>query len=200
MSREDAMSQKTLSICIALCLLLAVAGSGLAGDQEIAGVTFPGEKAVAGKTLRLNGVALRKAMGFIKVFAGGFYLETPTTDAREAIDSRQVKHFHLHYLTGKATAKKLSEGFVKAITKANPPELVAKHRDLIERYAGWYDRDMQPGDVSLVTYVPGGGLTLELAGTVKGTIADEEFCRMYLTYQLGEKANKALRTGYLGGR
>jgi hypothetical protein len=167
------------------------------GDMQIADVTFPGEKVIDGKTLALNGVAL-KTKFFIKVFAGGLYLENPTRDAGEAIESEQVKHFHLHYLTSKATADKLQEGFKEAITEANPPELVEKYRKEIDLYASWLDQDMAPGATSITTYVPGKGLTLVFKGQEKGTIPDETFAQMYFRYNLGEKADKAMRKGYLG--
>ena len=185
--------------CIMLLVmggLLIFAGMGWAADTEIAGVNFPGQKEIAGKTLELNGVAVRTKF-FIKVFAGGFYLENPTGDAEEAIESEQVKHFHLHYLTSKATAAKLQDGFKKAIAKANPPELVEKYRKEIDLYASWLDQDMAPGATSLTTYVPGQGLTLVFKGQEKGTIASPEFARMYFRYNLGPKADKGLRKGYL---
>ncbi|MCF8053353.1 MAG: chalcone isomerase family protein [Desulfobacterales bacterium] len=188
----------TKLVIMAACMALFIGGSAQAADREIAGVTFAEQKTIAGKTLTLNGVALRKALVFIKVFAGGFYLETQTFDAEEAITSEQVKHFHLHYLTDKATAKKLQEGFLEAMEKANPPELVEKHRDKIDLYASWLDEDMAPGATSKATYVPGVGLTLEYKGVVKGTIPGEEFARMYFRYNLGENADSSLRKGYLG--
>ena len=169
-----------------------------AGDMEIEGVKFPGEKVIAGKTLKLNGVACRKALLVVKVFVGGFYLENPTKDDEEAIESEQVKHFYLHYLTNKATAKKLQEGFIEAMEKANPPDLVAAHREEIERYASWLDKDMEPGATSVSTYVPGEGVTLVFKGEEKGTIPGKEFAQMYFRYSLGEKADQKLRKGYLG--
>ena len=188
----------TKALFLAVCAAMLAAGAAAAADMEIAGVTFPAEKTIAGKTLKLNGVAVRKALIFIKVFAGGFYLENPTSDPAEAIESEQVKHFHLHYLTDKATAKKLQDGFIEAMEKANPPELVEKHRDKIELYASWLDEDMAPGATSKATYVPGVGLTLEYKGKVRGTIPGEEFARMYFRYNLGDNADSALRKGYLG--
>ncbi len=182
----------------ALALLLVLPAAARGGERQIAGVRFPTEKVVAGKTVHLNGVALRKAYIFVKVFAGAFYLEHPTHNAREAIESEQVKHFVLHYLTDKATAVKLQKGFVEAMEKANPPELVEKHRDLIRRFASWLDRDMKPGATSVSTYVPGKGLTFWLMGEKKGTITDTEFIRMYYRYNLGKKADSNLRKGYLG--
>jgi hypothetical protein len=196
--RNATMTRKTpLIVALALGWMLVSATTGSTADREIAGVRFPGEKTVAGKQLKLNGVALRTKF-FIKVFAGGFYLENPTRDAEEAITSEQVKHFHLHYLTSKATAEKLQDGFKEAIIKANPPEMVAKHMADIERYAAWLDQDMAPGATSIATYVPGQGLTLIYKGEEKGTIANPAFAQMYFRYNLGEKADKKLRKGYLG--
>ncbi len=195
---EGDMKWKTGWIGILTALLVGMASIGFAGGGEIAGVKFPGEKQIAGHTLKLNGMALRKALMIVKVFAGGFYLEKPTHDAEEAIESEQVKHLHLHYLTGKATAKKLRAGFIEAMEAANPPELVEKHRQEINRFASWLDTDMKPGSISESTYIPGQGLTLWVAGKKKGTVQDREFIQMYYRYCVGEKADKRLRKGYLG--
>lgn len=188
--------KKSLATIVALGLVCLVGGWAWAGDMKVADVTFPGEKVVEGKALKLNGVAL-KTKFFIKVFAGGFYLENPTKDAAEAIESEQVKQFHLHYLTSKATAKKLQEGFIEAIVEANPPDLVEKYRKEIDLYASWLDQDMAPGATSVTTYVPGKGLTLVFKGQEKGTIADKTFAQMYFRYNLGENADDAMREGYL---
>ena len=166
--------------------------------RELQGVSFPEKKVIAGKTLTLNGVALRKAFIFIKVFAGGFYLETPTKDATVAIESEQVKYFYLEYLTNKATAEKLQDGFIESIKKANPAALVEAQEKNIELYASWLDEDMKPGGTSESIYVPGKGLTLIINGKTKGTIPDVTFAQMYYRYSLGKKADKALRKGYLG--
>lgn len=188
---------KYLSVSVALAFLL-VGTLAVAGEVEVLGVKFPEEKVVSGKTLKLNGVSYRKAMGIIKVYAVGLYLENPTKNGEEVITSEQVKHLHFHYLTSKATAKKLQEGFLEAITKCNPPELLEKHKDDINTYKNWLDKDMAPGLTSTSTYVPGEGLTLVYQGQVKGTFADTEFAQMYYRYNFGEKANAKIRDGLLG--
>lgn len=192
------MKKWIMGIAAGMVFLLVLPAFARGGEKEIAGVRFPTEKVVAGKTLKLNGVALRRAYIFVKVFAGAFYLEHPTRDATEAIKSDQIKQFDLRYLTDKATAKKLQEGFIEAMEKANPPELVTKHHDLILRYASWLDKDMKPGATSVSTYIPGKGLTLWLMGEEKGTISDPEFIQMYYRYSLGKKADQTLRKGYMG--
>lgn len=189
------MIKKTL---LTMAALLLVSGSFSVYAGELSGVTFPDEKVMAGKTLKLNGMAIRKALVFIKVFVGGFYLEHPTTDADEAIESEQVKHFYLQYMTSKATAKKIQEGFIEKMEDCNSPDLVQKHRAEIDQYAAWLDQDMKPGSISESLYVPGKGLTLTVNGVEKGTIEDVEFAQMYYRYSLGDKADKKLRRGYLG--
>lgn len=188
---------KYAATILVLGLFLLGGAMAWAGDMEIADVTFPDQKVVDGKTLQLNGVAL-KTKFFIKVFAGGLYLENPTKDATEAIESEQVKHYYLHYLTSRATAKKLQNGFKEAIEDANPPELVKKYRKEIDLYASWLDQDMAPGATSVSTYVPGKGLTLVFKGQEKGTISDKIFAQMYFRYNLGEDADSSMREGYLG--
>jgi hypothetical protein len=186
-------------------ILLAVVGLLLGGRTvmasdavEVLGVKFPKVKVVEGKTLTLNGVAVRKALGFIKVYAVGLYLEKPTGDAAEAIASEQIKQLSFHYLTHRATAKKLREGFLEGFKEANPADKVARNIADAERYASWYDKDMAPGLAAETTYVPGKGLTLVYQGETRGTIANPEFVHMYYVYNFGEKANAGIRDGLLG--
>ena len=181
-----------------VCLLAGSQSVSAADDVEVLGVKFSKEKVVEGKTLKLNGVAFRKAMGFIKVYAVGFYMENPSRDAAEVIASDQVKHLHFHYLTSKATAKKLSEGFLEGFKKANPADMVERNMADAELYASWYDKDMKPGLTASTTYVPGKGLTLVYQGETRGTIANSEFIKMYYIYNFGEKANAKIRDGLLG--
>jgi len=188
-----------------ICALIAVLGvllsAGLAPaaeEVEVLGVKFPAEKQVEGKTLKLNGVAYRKAFGFIKVYVVGLYLENPTQDPLEVIQSEQIKQLYFHYLTSKATAKKLQEGYLDLMRECNPADVYERNKSDVELYASWLDKDMQPGLTSVSTFVPGKGLTLEYQGQVRGTIANPEFIRMYYTYNFGEKAKAKIRDGLLG--
>lgn len=183
-----------------LVMLLVLAGSQTAfsTEKEILGVKYPIQKLINDTPVTLNGVASRRAMLVVNVFAGAFYLEHPTQNATEAIESEQIKQFVLTYLTDRATADRLREGFIEAMEKANPPELVAAQQANIQLYASWLDKDMAEGLTSIATYIPGEGLTLEYQGQIKGTITDPEFIRMYFRYNLGEQADKRLRDGYLG--
>ncbi|MBN1833942.1 MAG: chalcone isomerase family protein [Deltaproteobacteria bacterium] len=167
-------------------------------DVEILGVRFPTEKVVEGKILKLNGVAYRKALGIVKVYVVGLYLEKTTGDPQEVITSEQIKQLHFHYLTDRATAKKLREGYLELMKECNPAEMYERNEEDILLYASWLDKDMQPGLTSVSTYVPGKGLALEYQGEERGTITNKEFIEMYYRYNFGEKADKKIRNGLLG--
>jgi len=191
--------RRCCSIIVVIAVILFLAPClCCADDREIGGVTFPGETVVAGKTVTLNGVALLKKFGFVKVYAGGFYSERPIGTAEEAVTSEQIKQFHLHYLTSKATAEKLREGFLELLEENNPKEMIDAHQKEIETYISWYDKDMAPGKTSITTYEPGKGLTLVWQGDVKGTIPGDEFAQMYFRYVFGDKADESIKNGYLG--
>lgn len=192
------MSRRLFACAMAVVFVFIVTGIGYAGEVEILGVKFPTEKTIEDKTLKLNGVSYLKKFGFVKVYAVGLYLETPTQDPKEVIESEQVKYMLTHYLTSKATAKKTSEGFVELMEKGNPKELVDANRVDIDKYASWLDKDMKPGLTSESVYVPGKGLTLTYQGQVKGTIPGNTFAQMYYRYNVGEKADKKIRKGLLG--
>lgn len=192
------MNRRLFACALAVVFSFVVAGIGVADEVEILGVKFPTEKTIEGKTLTLNGVSYLKKLGFVKVYAVGLYLENPTKDPKEVIESEQVKYMLTHYLTSKATAKKISEGFVELMEAGNPKDLVDANRADIDKYASWLDADMKPGLTSESVYVPGKGITLTYQGQVKGTIPGDTFAQMYYRYNVGENADKKIREGLLG--
>lgn len=192
------MSKRAAIIVTAIFFLLGLSTAAYAKDMEVLGVKFPGETTIEGTILKLNGVAYRKALGFVKVYAVGLYLEHPSQDPREVIESEQVKYLLTHYLTKKATAKQIQKGFLEVIEECNPPELVQANQADIDTYASWLNKDMAPGLTSYSTYIPGKGLTMTYQGEVRGTIPGSTFMQMYYCYNVGEKAPKNIRKGLLG--
>ncbi|MFO7714393.1 chalcone isomerase family protein [Desulfosarcina sp.] len=192
------MSRSVFACAMAVVFVFVAAGLGYAEDVEILGVKFPTEKTIEGKTLKLNGVSYLKKLGFVKVYAVGLYLENPTKDSTEVIESEQVKYLLTHYLTSKATAEKISEGFIELMEQGNTKELVDANQADIQKYASWLDKDMAPGLTSESVYVPGKGITLTYQGQVKGTIPGSAFAQMVYRYNVGEKADRTIREGLLG--
>ncbi|MCG8528450.1 MAG: chalcone isomerase family protein [Opitutales bacterium] len=183
---------------LVISLFLSQISVAVEEKLEVYGVEIPKSKILGETEVQLNGVALRKALGVIKVYVGAFYIEKPSNSVEEIIASRQVKHFYLYYLTEKATGKKVSRGFVKAIEKANSKDDIASQRENIDLYASWINVDMKPGSTSESIYHPGMGITLRINGQEKGTIADPGFAEVYFQYVLGDKADEKLKNAYLG--
>lgn len=192
------MLRKLFASSSALFFLLVVPCAFAEEGREVFDVRFPGEKVVNGKTLKINGAAGYKVLRFIKIYARALYLERPTRDAQEAIESEQIKQSHIHYVTDRAKVKRIQESFIKDMEKTNPPELVKKHRADIEKHASWLDKDSTPGMLAITNYVPGKGLIVYYFGKMKGIIPDKEYARMYFRSFLGEKSDKKRRKGYLG--
>lgn len=201
-SRPEKRKVKTMRrisvIVLAVIVIFVTTGSAMAEEVEVWGVKFPTEKVIEGKNLKLNGVSSVKRFGAIKILVVGLYLEKPSKDPMTVIESEQVKHVHFHYLTSRATAKRLRNAFIDQIKKSNPKDLVDAHWATIERYASWLDADMKPGQTSETVYVPGKGLTLTYQGKVKGTIPDRTFAQMYYRNNVGENSDMKFREGLLG--
>ncbi len=192
------MFRRMCLLAVVLCLFGGVSSALAAEEVEILGVKFPTEKVVAGKTLKLNGVAYRKAMGFIKVYVVGLYLENPTRNPNEVINSEQIKQLCFQYLTSMATAKKLQDGFLEMMKSCNSADALERNKADVALFVSWLDKDMKPGLTSVSTYIPEKGITLEYQGQVKGTITNPEFIQMYYQYNFGEKGNSKIREGLLG--
>src|SRR6266536_287107 len=95
-------------VAFLLCAAVAFAG-------EVAGVKMPDTAMVEGKTLKLNGMGLRKKLMF-KVYVAGLYLENPSKDAAAVVSSEQIKQMRLHVLRSlKASqvTEAIEEGFEK---------------------------------------------------------------------------------------
>jgi hypothetical protein len=194
------MSKRLVAGAVALFFVFILAGTGLAGEVEILGVKFPTEKTIAGKTLQAQRrILFQESSASSKYTPLAFILKTRAKDPNEVIESEQVKYMLTHYLTSKATAKKISEGIRRTDGSGQPRKNWWMPTALdIDKYASWLDTDMKPGLTSESVYVPGKGITLTYQGQVKGTIEGNTFAQMYYRYNVGEKADKKIRDGLLG--
>ena len=164
---------------LTLLVGLTVAASALAG--EAAGVKMPDTTTVEGKTLKLNGIGLRKKMLF-KVYVAALYVETPSRDAATVIHSDQVKSITLHILRsldGAQIGEAISDGFWR-----NSKEQMSELNDRLQRLIGMFPAVVD-GDEITLTYVPGKGLSVTAKGQAKGTIEGKDFADALFGVWLG---------------
>lgn len=182
---------KQTSIALVATLLLAAA----APAAELDGVTIPDTAEVGGATIPLNGVGLRKAFVFAKVYVAGLYLETKTQDAKKAIDTDEAKRISMHFVR-EISHDQMNEGMDDGFAITAPHSLTKEKAEL----KGYFTKPLKEGDVCNLDYVPGTGTTVTINGAKKGTIPGAEFMRALWGIWLGSNppGGTALRDGMLG--
>ncbi len=181
-------------VAAALGTMLGVAHVSAAA--ELAGVTFPGEISVEGRTLELQGLGLRRKFLF-KVYVGALYLAAPTTEATEAIRSAGPKRIAMHFLRHVGEDKireTFDEGFFN-----NSQERLELLRERIEGFHRALAGGVEKGQEVSFTYVPQEGTRVAVDGSVRGTIPGKDFMEALWAVWLGEiPGDQELKRGMLG--
>jgi hypothetical protein len=148
---------------------------------EVAGVRMPDTVTVEGKTLKLNGMGLRKKVVF-KVYVAGLYLETPSPAGEALIASDQIKRMQLSVLRSlksKQVTEAIEEGFEK-----NSKAQMGALKERLGKFGAMIS-DVVEGDQIVMTYVPGKGTIVSVKGTDKGVIEGKDFADALFAVWLG---------------
>ena len=174
--------------------LLVIVPMARAG--ELAGVNLSDTVTVGDTQLTLNGMGLRKKAIF-KVYVAGLYLEETSQDPAAIMSSDGPKRVVMHFLTGKATKKKMDAAWQEGF-EANSPSQYASLSAQVTRFADFFG-DMKDGDRIELTIVSGSGTTAALNDEVVGTIEGDAFGRALLAVWLGDHPpSEDLKNGLLG--
>ena len=182
-------------ILLAAAALAAFVPGRPAAARELAGVDMPETLSVGDKTLKLNGLGLRKKAIF-KVYVGGLYLESPSKDAAAILASDQAKAVRMTFLRDVSQSQlkgAFGEGF-----EANAKEKAAAQNAAINRLYSLLP-DMKETHSLSFSYVPGKGTTVSLDEKALGTIEGREFAEALFSLWLGPKPpSEDLKKGMLG--
>jgi len=185
-------------LVLSLALVLPALSSAPASAGELKGVTLPDTVDVGDTSLHLNGMALRKAYGFVKVYVAGLYLETEQSDAEQVLASDSPRRMVMHFLRG-VGADDICEGWkegLEANTENPSAELEASFDTLCE----WTD-SAEKNQQYVFTYVPGTGTTVEVGGESKGTMEGKVFADALLATWIGPNPGpgEGFKNDLLGG-
>jgi hypothetical protein len=185
---------RTLSL-ITILAASAVSTLGTAAlAAELAGATLPDTLKTGEKTLKLNGLGLRKKAVF-KVYVGGLYLESPSKDAGAVLAADQAKAIRMHFLrdlTKAQLVEAFQEGF-EANVKDRVPQKAAFDRMLA------LVPDVKEGSTLTFTYLPGKGTTLSAGSKDLGLFEGKGFADAVFAIWLGPKPpSDDLKKGMLG--
>jgi long-chain acyl-CoA synthetase len=176
-------------------LLLVFAGG--AGAKECRSIQFPDQIQVAGHTLTLNGLGVRKAT-FLKVnvYVAALYVTHPSHDPKALIDSNDAQQLTLQFVRNvdkDDLTKAWREGFEK-VAKDRMAALNAR----IDRLNSWMT-DIKTGQRLTFTRT-NAGVQVDVNGVTKGSIEGEDFARAFVAIWLGDAPpNAELKSGLLGG-
>ena len=187
------VSRRTFALSVAFALAL---GALPAAAKELAGVTMPDTISAAGKTLKLNGLGLRKKAVF-KVYVGGLYLEAPSKSASAILAADAPRALKMHFLRS-IDRGKLVETFEEGFT-ANSPQKAPAQKAGIDKLLATV-ADVKEGSVTTYTYVPGTGVVVNRDGKDVATIeGGKEFADVLFSLWLGPKPpSEDLQKGLLG--
>lgn len=171
---------------------LALGTAALAG--ELGGVTLPDTLKAGDKTLKLNGLGLRKKAVF-KVYVGGLYLESPSKDADAILTADRGKAIRMHFLRD-LTKAQLVEAFQEGFD-ANAKDQ-ASQKAAFDRMLALVP-DVKEGSTMTFTYLPGKGTTLSVESKELGVFEGKGFADAVFAIWLGRKPpSEDLKKGMLG--
>jgi len=171
---------KRTSFALAL-VLLGTALAFPAAAAELAGVKLGDAAKVGEQNLVLNGIALRTKM-WIKIYVAGLYLPAKQTDAAKVLAADQPRRMVFHFLYG-VSSDQICEAWEDGLT-ANVPNASANLKQDFKTLCTWMSGVGKNVDLVL-TYLPGTGTTVEVAGQNKGTTAGKEFADAVLSTWIG---------------
>jgi hypothetical protein len=165
--------------------------------HTISGVSMPASIEVAGNALTLNGMALRKKF-IIKVYVAGLYVASPSKNADEILAADAARQMVMHFISGHGTKDKICGAWNDGL-KDNTPAASAELKQQFTELCGMM-QDVKDGEELKITYVPGTGTTITIAGTDKGTVGGKEFADAVLRCWIGPKPGpgEGFKKGVLG--
>jgi hypothetical protein len=190
--KGSAVGILSLAALLIVSPVSALGTVALAG--ELSGATLPDTLKAGEKTLKLNGLGLRKKAMF-KVYVGGLYLESPSKDAVAILAADQAKAIRMHFLrdlTKAQLVEAFQEGF-EGNVKDRAPQKAAFDKMLA------LVPDVKEGSTLTFAYVPGKGTTLSTGSKELGIFEGKGFADAVFAIWLGPKPpSEDLKKGLLG--
>jgi len=165
---------------LAATLSLAVVNVDAA---TVAGVKIDDSASVANQNLVLNGAGLRKKAWF-KVYTGALYLQAKQANATSILAADAPRRMVMHFLMD-VDKGKIAEAWTDGL-KDNTPNASPEVKTAFKTLSSWMD-DMEEGQEIVMTYVPGTGTTVEVAGKTKGTLGGKAVADAILNTWIGPK-------------
>ena len=149
--------------------------------------------------LSLNGASLRKTYMVINTYVGGLYLENPSHDENQILESDEHRRMLFHVLLRKVTARKIAQALKDALVLNINREEQELLEPNINQFLSMFDGKLMRGDEVNIDYIPGEGTRVIIGGDNKGTVPGKQFADALLSVWIGENpAGSGFKQDILG--
>ena len=185
--------KKTIVFIFALMM-----GVSLQAQTEVGSVTLPNSVNFNGEELALNGAGIRKKAMVLKLYSGGLYLSSPSSNANAIINADQNMAIKLHitssFVSSEAMQEAVNEGF-EASMDGNTSSLDTE----IKKFIGFFSEEIVEDNIFDITYQKGKGVVAYKNGKELGVIEGMDFKKALFGIWLGDDpADNKLKKGMLG--
>jgi hypothetical protein len=187
------------TLVLAAVALWAAAGAASAQTVELAGVKFEPQALVAGKTLGLNGAAVRYKAVF-KVYAIGLYLPSKASTAKSVLEQAGPKKVHvvmLRDVSGAELGRNFAHHFEDNVSRE---EFTSSVKQIFRFGELFSNRKMlKAGESFTLDWIPGVGAVVSLNGVPQGEpYAGTSFYNGMLKLWIGDADSAGVRSALLG--
>ena len=174
---------------LVLVLLLSL-GSAMARE-----VLPEQELVLNGRSLKLNGVGLRKKL-FVKVYSGSFYAGKRLTSGPEVLADPGDKVIRMKFLHSRVERAKIVAAFAEGMAN-NAPDVAGSAE--AATFLGFFTGDFVRGDLVDLQLGADGTVRVTHNGKPLGTVMSKGLARGILAVYFGNKpADEGLKNGMLG--
>lgn len=136
--------------------------------------------------LKLNGASLREMYLLVKTYVGALYLEQPSSDPAEIMESETHKRMVFHVMMKRVGARRianaLQEALVVNLTEKEHEALTPQLKQMLN----YFDGKMRAGEEAIFDYLPGKGTRITINNEVKGIIKGKDYFKAMLAIWVGE--------------
>ncbi len=185
-----------LAVRTLIASIMTLAFVAPASARECADVTLPNSVNVNGTPLTLNGMGVREATVFnVNVYVAGLYLQERSRDGNAIINSNETKRLVLRFVRD-VSNEDMRDALLESFGSNGGRAMQAEVRQL----AQMLPNEITEGTTLTFTYTPDEGLEVRVGSRARGTIAGQDFARVFFRIYLGPNPpNAGLKTGLLGG-
>ena len=190
------MKRVLVLMIAALSMNLGMAQNG--GMTEVGSVMLPNSMNVGGEDIDLNGAGIRKKALVLKLYSGGLYLSTKSSDANSIINANENMAIKLiitsSFVSSEAMQEAVNDSF-DASMDGNTSSLDAE----IKKFIGFFSDEIVEDDMFDITYQKDRGVVCFKNGKELGVISGMAFKKALFGIWLGDDpADKKLKKAMLG--